>query len=600
MSFWLFPNFFVFLSPDYPEPFFLSFFNYIFIMKKALFSLLLSLFVSVVAQAQIVITEIMYNPPESGTDSLEFVEVLNTSAVSVDMTDWKLEFGTSSFTIPSLTVGAGQYQVFSVNSGAMQRNFGVASIQWTSGGMSNNGTSVRVKNASAVLVDSLTYDDIAPWPTSPDGLGNSLVLCDPNADNTLASSWVECPTETQVVIAGVTVYANPGAASGCVSGLVTENDVVNLLPGQSSIFTVLLNDNIPSPITAFTITSGPSHGTAVIQQDNSILYTPTAGYCGSDALTYQVCDGPNSCGTAAVSITIKCYPERAISDVNNVNIIGQADSVNVNCQLVGIVHGVNLRASSSGLQFIMMNHDGTEGIAVFRNTGTFGYSVQEGDEVVARGTIAQFSGLTQLNLDTIYKISGSNPLATPAVVLRVDESTENRLVRIKNLRFVDASQWIPGIGSGFTVQVYSPSNINDTIALRVDNDVDLFNQTLPPTEPFDAIGLGGQFDATAPFTSGYQLTPRYTFDILTNVSTSLVNFSSFVKIAPNPVKDVMNIQTSTTFERITVFATNGSVLKVINNPAAIERVGMIDMPAGVYAVRFEKDGSVWTTGVIKQ
>jgi hypothetical protein len=568
-------------------------------MKKALFLLLLSFFVSVVAQAQIVITEIMYNPPESGTDSLEFIEVLNTSTAAVDMTDWKVEFGTSSFTVPTLSVGAGQYQLFSVNSGAIQRNFGVSSIQWTSGGMSNNGTSVRVKNAAAVLVDSLTYDDIAPWPTSPDGLGYSLVLCDPASDNSLASSWVECPTETQVSIGGVIVYANPGAASGCVSGLVPENDVIAVLPGQATTLAVLLNDNIPSPVTSFTITGGPSHGTAVIQQDNSILYTPAAGYCGSDALTYQVCDGPNSCGTASVAITIKCYPERAIGDMNNVNIIGQADSVNANCQLVGIVHGVNLRASSGGLQFVLMNNDGTEGIAVFRNTGTFGYTVQEGDEVVTRGTIAQFSGLTQLNLDTLYKISGSNPLANPAVVLRMDESTESRLVRIKNLHFVDATQWLPGIGSGFTVQVYSPSNVNDTIAVRIDNDVDVFNQIVPPSEPFDVIGLGGQFDGSAPYNSGYQLMPRYALDILTNVSTSLVNFSSFVKIAPNPVKDVMNIQTSTTFERITVFATDGSVMKVINNPSATERVGMNDMPPGVYAVRFEKDGGVWTTGVIK-
>lgn len=568
-------------------------------MKKALFSLLLSLLVSVVAQAQIVITEIMYNPPESGTDSLEFIEVLNTSATTVDMTDWKVEFGTSSFTVPTLTVGAGQYQVFSVNSGAIQRNFGVSSIQWTSGGMSNNGTSVRVKNAASAIVDSLTYDDIAPWPTSPDGLGYSLVLCDPAADNTLASSWVECPTETQVSIAGVIVYANPGAASGCVSGLVPENDVIAVLPGQSTTLSVLLNDNIPSPVTAFTITSGPSHGTAVVQPDNTIWYTPAAGYCGSDALTYQVCDGPSSCATASVAITIKCYPERAIGDMNNVNIIGLADSVGANCQLVGIVHGVNLRASSGGLQFVLMNDNGTEGIAVFRNTGTFGYNVQEGDEVVARGTIAQFSGLTQMNLDTVYKISGSNPLANPAVVLKLDESTESRLVRIKNLRFVDATQWIPGIGSGFTVKVYSPSNVNDTIDVRIDNDVNLFNQTLPPSEPFDVIGLGGQFDGSAPYTSGYQLMPRYALDILTNVSTSLVNFSAFVKIAPNPVKDVMNIQTSTTFERITVFATDGSVMKVINNPSSTERVGMIDMPAGVYAVRFEKDGGVWTTGVIK-
>jgi len=36
----------------------------------------------------IVITEIMYNPPESGTDSLEFIELMNNDTVTVNLLDF--------------------------------------------------------------------------------------------------------------------------------------------------------------------------------------------------------------------------------------------------------------------------------------------------------------------------------------------------------------------------------------------------------------------------------------------------------------------------------------------------------------------------------
>ena len=38
----------------------------------------------------IVITEIMYNPPESSTDSLEFIEIYNNEISAVDLTGYSL------------------------------------------------------------------------------------------------------------------------------------------------------------------------------------------------------------------------------------------------------------------------------------------------------------------------------------------------------------------------------------------------------------------------------------------------------------------------------------------------------------------------------
>jgi gliding motility-associated-like protein len=53
------------------------------------------------------------------------------------------------------------------------------------------------------------------------------------------------------------------------------------------------------------ITQRPLKGTAVLNSDNTIEYTPDAGYLGEDYLRYQVCDIDNDCSSAAVNIRVK-------------------------------------------------------------------------------------------------------------------------------------------------------------------------------------------------------------------------------------------------------------------------------------------------------
>jgi len=39
------------------------------------------------------------------------------------------------------------------------------------------------------IVDSLTYNDIDPWPSQPDGTGPTLALINPGSDNSLPENW---------------------------------------------------------------------------------------------------------------------------------------------------------------------------------------------------------------------------------------------------------------------------------------------------------------------------------------------------------------------------------------------------------------------------
>ena len=199
---------------------------------------------------------------------------------------------------------------------------------------------------------------------------------------------------------------------------------------------------------------------------------------------------------------INIYP---IGDVNTVDATGVADSLGVYCGIRGVVYGVDMRGGP-GLQFTII--DQTGGIGVFSSTNDYGYTVTEMDSVELRGTIAQFNGLTQMDIDTVIYFTPNNPLKTPTVVTVLDESTESDLVRLNGVTLVDPLQWT-GAGSGFNVDV---TDGNDTWTVRIDSDVDLY--ALPaPDGRFDVCGLGGQFDNSTPFDDGYQLLPRYNADI---------------------------------------------------------------------------------------
>lgn len=69
------------------------------------------------------------------------------------------------------------------------------------------------------------------------------------------------------------------------------------------------------PLTANTM-SYPSHGSLTLNANGSFLYTPAAGYFGTDSFTYQANDGILNSNTATVSITVNHvnHPPVAVND----------------------------------------------------------------------------------------------------------------------------------------------------------------------------------------------------------------------------------------------------------------------------------------------
>lgn len=175
---------------------------------------------------ELVITEIMYNTPDSPDN--EYVEIYNHTAVTVDLTGFYLlddnDDHDPCMLVGSLAPGevlvvAGDPTLFAAGyptvTNVNPNYFNVDDLGWA---LSNGGELVRLFNASLEIVDAVEYDDVDPWPVEPDGDGPSLELIDVDLDNALASSWV-------VTVAGGTpgVYDSTSpvnqATWGCIKSL---------------------------------------------------------------------------------------------------------------------------------------------------------------------------------------------------------------------------------------------------------------------------------------------------------------------------------------------------------------------------------------------
>ncbi|HNX43044.1 MAG TPA: lamin tail domain-containing protein [Bacteroidales bacterium] len=192
--------------------------------------------------ANLVITEIMYNPPESGTDTLEFIEIYNNGN-SVNLEGFTFTEGVT-LTFPSVDLPSGNYLVVAANAAAIQNTFGVSAIQWTSGALSNSGEAITLQDPYGYIIDQVTYDDQLPWDSIADGYGPSLTLCDPNSNNALAENWKASVELAAVNAAGDSVYATPG--SGCVNPPAFANFTgypTTLLEGEYVQFTDLSANN---------------------------------------------------------------------------------------------------------------------------------------------------------------------------------------------------------------------------------------------------------------------------------------------------------------------------------------------------------------------
>jgi hypothetical protein len=146
--------------------------------------------------ANLVISEIHYNPAGPG-DATEFIEVMNISAMTVDLTNVRVLLGLQ-FTFPNgFTLAPGARALVVRDAAAFSAAYPnvpsaqVAGVFANATSLENGGEQLQLVDASGAVIRDFTYDNNFPWPDAADGDGPSLVLIRPetNPNHTLAQNW---------------------------------------------------------------------------------------------------------------------------------------------------------------------------------------------------------------------------------------------------------------------------------------------------------------------------------------------------------------------------------------------------------------------------
>lgn len=88
--------------------------------------------------------------------------------------------------------------------------------------------------------------------------------------------------------------------------VINEDEVVDI--------PVLINDfGLFDGVKSLVVKSLPSNGSAIVNDDNTIKYTPDLSFHGDDVFTYEVCNIDGSCDWATVDITIDDIDHKPIA-----------------------------------------------------------------------------------------------------------------------------------------------------------------------------------------------------------------------------------------------------------------------------------------------
>lgn len=206
--------------------------------------------------ADIRISEVHYHPseptaaelaidPSFDQDDFEFLEILNVGSSTVDLGEAafvQIQIGDElegvEFTFPPGTlINPGERLIIAANATAFAARYpGVPIAGDYSSRLSNTGEWITLVDRDGNVIESVRYNDVAPWPESADGDGPSLVRNDPALDPALATSWR----------ASSTTGGNPGSDDGIpfTGDPLADNDrdgfvaIIEYAQG--------LSDNIPS------------------------------------------------------------------------------------------------------------------------------------------------------------------------------------------------------------------------------------------------------------------------------------------------------------------------------------------------------------------
>lgn len=177
---------------------------------------------------------------------------------------------------------------------------------------------------------------------------------------------------------------------------VANLDAITLNEDVATVIAVLSNDT-DTENQALTVTSvgQPEHGTAVINQNGTVTYTPTANYSGTDSFTYYISDGNGGAATSTVTLTVNAVNDNPVANGDSGTVqAGNAVTINVLSNDTDVeANPLNVTAVGNALHgTVVLNQDGTvtyTAASGYAGPDSFFYTVGDG-----QGTATASVGIT--------------------------------------------------------------------------------------------------------------------------------------------------------------------------------------------------------------
>ena len=183
------------------------------------------------------------------------------------------------------------------------------------------------------------------------------------------------------------MHVNPPAAPSAADDTYSTPFNTQLVVGAPG---VLGNDSG----TGITVTGNgaPSHGTATVNANGGVTYTPTTGYSGSDSFTYTVTDVASQTSTATVHLTVDAStapvasddtystPSNTELDVSAPGVLGNDSGAGISVTANGTpAHGSVTVASDGSFSYVPDSN--------YQGGDTFTYTVTSASSETASATV---------------------------------------------------------------------------------------------------------------------------------------------------------------------------------------------------------------------
>jgi gliding motility-associated-like protein len=341
-----------------------------------------------------------------GTETI-ITDITTVTNASEDGTQQVLVTITDDNTPPLVTL--------SVDQNIIPENAGAAIITATLDAISSKDVTIYFGYTGTATGSNTDYTVAATSITIPAGSTTGTVIITALQDNILEGD--------ETVIADIDSVAN-GTENGTqqITVTIVDDEVANQIPvavddvistdeDSVTIINVLANDfGLGDGGIVINIPRNGQHGTAVVNGDNTITYTPLPNYFGQDTIQYQVCDANSDCDTAYIIISLNSVDDIPLANNDTLSVLEDNQVT------------VNILTNDSGF--------GDGGITVsLISGGNNGSAILNGDNTITYTPDPNYFGSDTI----VYQVCDSDgDCDTAAVIINVTDDNHIPVVTITN------------------------------------------------------------------------------------------------------------------------------------------------------------------------